>query len=243
MTKKLCHYCGTAIPATASVCPTCKFNQSRWRNNLLFVGGLGGFAALVASAMAFVIDRTNEVYKNVHWTDKVTIIDFRTGPAEGSNVYPQFSSVVLNSGDGPIFVSDFLIFWRGGNIQYFVNKLIQPNDFAIVHDPKLNYGRYSVVASNNTGEPTEEILKNTWFVDLGNPQKPQCFLAIVYSKDNVDLKRMEPYYRSINRKLVSEPVDAYVEYFSSRTKEKTQTKFPAVVVFGVASDGQCQNMN
>jgi ribosomal protein L40E len=45
---KSCSYCGSEIPIRATVCPVCKYQQTRWRNNLLFVAGLAGLIALLA---------------------------------------------------------------------------------------------------------------------------------------------------------------------------------------------------
>jgi len=240
MAKKPCVYCATKIEETASVCPTCKYHQARWRNNLLFVAGLGGIAAFVASAITFVIDRSTEIYKNIHWNDTVKIVDFRTGISTDSK--PRFSAVIFNNGDGAVFVSNIIVYWGNGNIQYRVNKLIQPNDFSVVDNPDLSAGNYQNVEANATGIPSADIVQNAWFRVVDRNGKPSCFLAVVHTKDSADLDRMDSYYRAQKQRLITASVDSYVEYLSSHSKKKVRVKFPAVTVFARSSDSECQNL-
>lgn len=196
----------------------------------------------MASAITFIVDRSTEIYKNLHWSDEIKVVDFRTGPSQSLNTYPQYSAVISNIGDGAVFVSNIIVYWRGGNIQFIVNKLIPPNDFSVVNDAKLDYGKFSTVQANTTGVPSDEIINNAWITGLGRNQEPTCFLASVYNENSADVDRMDSHYKAGGRRFILEPVDSYVEYFSSHTKRKNRIKFSAVVTFSRSTDDECQKI-
>jgi predicted nucleic acid-binding Zn ribbon protein len=153
-TTKACIYCGSEIPALATICSVCKYHQRRWRNNLIFVGGLGRLLTLIISALTFTVDRATQTYTNLVWKDRINVIDLRW-------IDRSPHIVLANNGDGPIFVSDvLLITHQGARSISRINKLIASNEI-IVHEPKEEqriWNQNPLWVENASGTPSQEIL-------------------------------------------------------------------------------------
>src|SRR5437868_6737381 len=49
-----CIYCRSNLRAAATICPTCRLYQARWRNYLPVLGGVVALVALLLSGVAYL---------------------------------------------------------------------------------------------------------------------------------------------------------------------------------------------
>lgn len=233
---KPCVYCGSPIPSSSTICPTCKFHQSKWRNNLVLIAGLSGFLALMASAVTFVADRSIQLYKNTHWRDDVALLALLTGPTG------EYSAVLSNNGDGAIFVIDLLIYWRGDSTQIRINKVIEAGSIVVMDTMKYTGPMYQRIVANLEGKASLQLLQSAriW-ADPAGPSPP-CFLAHVHSEDSTAIRMMDAFYKQGGRRLVTDKGEANLEYFSPHLKIKNRKVFPITIAFAGSTSGNCQGI-
>lgn len=73
---KKCLYCRSQISKQATVCPKCQRNQSRFRNELLFIGAIVGFLTLFVSPFTYIGKEINIAYQKIVRGDKILINSF-----------------------------------------------------------------------------------------------------------------------------------------------------------------------
>lgn len=149
MATKPCRYCASEIPSKAVLCHVCKSYQATWRNNLLFAAGAAGFITLIAGALSFTVHQIAETYKQVLWRDKINVLELSTGPS------PHLRVVLSNGGDGPVFASQVVVYWRSGSYRYPIDRTVGLNSIEIVDnlqpgDPKSPLAKYDSYVGNST---------------------------------------------------------------------------------------------
>jgi|GEM_PF-2111499 len=235
--RRPCKYCGSEIPASASICPVCKYHQASWRNTIIFLAGLTGFIAILGSALTFIVDRSVVLYKNIVWKDEVNLLYLRTG------LFPKFAVTLSNGGDGPIFLADITIYWREHNVQYNMNRALLPNEVTSIGDGNLDTlsQKYDYYVSSTDGVPTDEVVKNS---DLAEESEidSACFLRSFFNENNSDVERMNTHFRLYNNIIVSEPAVAYLSYYSLHARQKIKQHFPLMSTFIRLADARCANI-
>jgi hypothetical protein len=232
-----CRYCGSEIAASAKICPTCKYFQSPTRNLIVFYAGITGFITLLISGFAFIADRTTDFYRNLTWKDDVRVLSLVTG------LYPNFSVVVSNIGSGPVFVSDIVLNWRGGNASLYINERINAGDvFALKGNVVLPERDYDAFVYSRSGQPSQQVLEEAQF-DHETRLDKHCFLTIYSLPDSGDIARMNDYYGKNGNKLVVESAAAKIRFFSLHSKAQVQVPFSAAVTFLRSSASRCQNIS
>jgi hypothetical protein len=103
---KPCIYCKSPLEDGAILCPTCKYHQANWRNNLTFTAGLAGFVALVGSAITFIYVNAYDFVHKYTATDKIDAIYLAY---TGLEIISNARLLVSNHGDGDLFLSDIFI--------------------------------------------------------------------------------------------------------------------------------------
>lgn len=232
---KLCRYCGSAMSAPATLCPTCRSYQGRYRNIIPYLASATGLFALVASAVTFVVSQIAEAAKNHNWKDNAEIVFFSSGS------YPAFSIVAANVGDGPIFVTELLVRYGGGgdNAVYRVNAKIDKNDFFSNKVKLAHPAEYGEYISNFTGTLAGDVALNS---DISTEQKP-CFFAAFYSANSSDIARMNETYGRGGRKLVSRPVDLRLFFYGLHFGERKEVSVPAIQTFQRRLEKRCQDIS
>jgi hypothetical protein len=233
--SKPCKFCGSDLKPGASLCPTCNSYQAAWRNYSIYFAGVAGFFALLASAGAFVFSNTRVFLKEAMWNDRAEVIFFESKP------HPDFAAVIANTGDGPVFVTEIITIFRGGNAAWRINKRLEVGDFYTTQStdttPPEGYGAF---VSNSDDRPTVAILNNSApSFTFGRP----CFLETFFSSSSSDLKRMSDFYKQSNRKLVSEPIEAFLYFYSPHFRTLRSVHLPMVVTFQRSSEDRCKNIN
>src|SRR5262249_27870497 len=156
ITTRKCRYCATEIPIQATICATCKYHQSGWRNSLLFLAGLTGFITLTAGVLTFSANQMTRLYMMLSWRDTLKLFAL-SNPACEQHV------LLSNTGDGPVFASFLSVHWRGGNHGFPLERLVAPNSIELVNVKSDNkpLPKYEQVLANQTGLPTDIIINNT----------------------------------------------------------------------------------
>jgi hypothetical protein len=234
---KNCHYCGSEIAESAVICPACKYHQSTWRNLVLFFAGITGFITLMVSGFTFIADRATELYKNMTWKDDVRVVSLTTA------LSPNFSVVISNVGSGPVFVSDIVVHWRGGNSSLHINERINAGEFLKFHDIALpGKPNYNAFVHSLSGVPSQGVLNDAARDEEGEPNK-RCFLVVYFLPDSNDIERMNKFYSAHGRKLAVDQASARISFFSLHSRAKIQTDLPVSVTFVRSSADRCQGIS
>ncbi len=236
-----CRYCHTTLPkAGALLCAACKSYQDPWRNYLVFGAGITGFVALVASAITFGFNQASSAYKELFWKDEATILELQTG------VNPHQRIVIANSGDGPIFISQLAVYWRGGSMSFALDRSLEPGRVDIVDDlfseksialnKKFGTAGYIGSKSGELGEKQVEQA-DLWSDDTEPP--PPCILVSLFNNKNPDLERIRDRYLKGPTKLVTRNETATLVFYSIRTGRRHDVAVPVVAVFVKSNRGGC----
>jgi hypothetical protein len=219
---KSCSYCGSEIPIRAAVCPVCKYQQTRWRNNLLFVAGLAGLITLFVSGLAFTVDRLSLAYKSLVWQDRINVLQFHA-------VGEHFDYVIANSGDGPIFVSEIEISSgadTGLSFAYSrlfsISKPLDPNAFVVGEKGDRPHG---FVVANESGTLSPEMSTSTTSrLDTYGTQF--CYLLVLDNENSPQLAMNRHFHASeLGLKVVSFRVLGHVGFFSPHSNTRIEQKF------------------
>jgi len=237
---KPCRYCGSAIPVAASICATCKYDQSRWKNSLTNFGGLTGLITLALSAFAFLWSNSLNIIERMNWARKVEVRYFRT------EIAPEFDAVFSNSGTEPAFVDEIAVYYRGGYIRYRVDKQVEPKQFLSVETINKNLKKqYSTFIARDflrtsTGRVTPFIMSNVDFA-MKDTINPKCFTPVFFLAGEADIRRISN--MSNAGLLVTEPAEAHMIYYRSATGEKVEAKFDTVATFARSSSPECSSLS
>src|SRR6266436_88873 len=226
-TTKTCIYCGSEIPAHAAICSVCKYHQRRWRNNLIFLGGLGGLLTLVISALTFTVERAVQTYKNLVWEDRINLVDLRWIDSS-----PHL--VLANDGDGPIFVSDIILLTlQGGRYIHEINKTVVPNEILVL-EPKEEeriWKQNPRWVANESGTPSREILDDAEQLEHEGFGDRFCFTRGFFNEDSSTLAMVRQSYRETGRRVVSETATIHVGYVSSHSRKRMKEEFPIIAAY------------
>ena len=116
-----CVACKEKIAAGASICPTCKSYQWRWKNQLQYFSTIATLVVLILSGSAWL---AGKIHKAFFSRDNIQII-------EGSTIGPV---VIVNRGDDEVYVSNILL-WMAGRTsawvapQLVINEKLEPGQF------------------------------------------------------------------------------------------------------------------
>jgi hypothetical protein len=177
-------------------------------------------------------------YKNLFWKDEVSVLYFRTG------LIPQFITILSNAGDGPIFASDIIVYWRGGNVPYPIHRTITANEFLTINtnfDDASLFTKYDGYLSNKSGIPSNDLIENANLTGQ-DTKDPACFMPVFFNEDNTDIQRMNTRYRLDDTKIISEAAEAHLTYHSVHSRERIRMSFPVVATFVRLTDPDCRKI-
>jgi hypothetical protein len=231
--EKSCSYCGSQIPAGATVCSVCKYHQNRWRNNLLFAAGLAGLVGLFGSALTFTIGTSLQLYKSLKWTDRATVLKLRS-----VGLFTEL--VIANSGDGPIFITDVDVGYRGTKLATPMQKALAINEIATIRDGDDSFLKEgtNTVFQNKTGIPSQDVL-DSWRTGPDGFGHKFCFLVSYHSENDPVLVSMRKAPPDPTYKFVTEPAEAYVRYFSPLSGKRLEETVAVTAVFVISKSADC----
>ena len=109
----LCVACKNSIPTDASLCPVCKSHQANWKNQLQYFAGLAVLIVLIFSGSSWLYLEARKAIKAIWYYDEVRVISCNT----------LRSAVVLNRGDGDVFLSHMLLYMPGRSSAWAAKRL------------------------------------------------------------------------------------------------------------------------
>jgi hypothetical protein len=214
-----CVACGSSIPEGVSICVACNSYQSRWRNSLTYTASIAGFFALIASAAAFVFSNLSGAIKEAQWHDEVGI---------GQLDYPG-SVLLVNSGDGDVFVSDINFYWLDGsaNTGLSINKVVKPKNFEsiklVYSDTRQKFDsaqspRYSIEGKSLVWIRSGDGVASEKVIDESMPNRGgKCVLYSFFTETSPRIVRMSNFFKSHNMQLVTLPVKVEVVSISAHS--------------------------
>lgn len=229
---KGCVYCGTTMALMASICPTCKSYQDRWRNILLFIGAIAGAITLGVGILSFAVNQGVTAFKTAFWRDSLAVLEFE---AEG---LLSARAIVANKGDGPLLLSVVQVFLKNNsNKTYQFNR---PLEKETVSEIASIYWKRSLrldgFLGTRTGIPTAQMrdLASTAFSE-------ECIHAKIFSPDHPDLVRVKNHYDKFYIPLAVEQATALAFFYSAQSGVQKQVEFPVTVTYLRRNDGDCRN--
>jgi hypothetical protein len=238
---KSCRYCGSEMLVSATLCPTCKFFQNRFRNFLTYLAGTAAFLALVVSATAFTAGKVSDMIKERAWQDKVGVGYFKY-PGSSTKL-SEGEILLLNSGDGDVFVTDIIIAFQNGNMGIPINALVGKGEgkrvpLQLVESPLMPVtpGNASWIA-NASGAVHPNTLREA-FEDRDN----KCVHPILLTMTHSDFTRMAGFYREFRERLATVAVTATLNAYSIHTGKPTHESVQDVVMgFAVMPIENCES--
>jgi hypothetical protein len=229
---KKCRYCASVIDLSASVCPTCRYRQSRVLNWIVFCSGAAGLIALVVSGIVYSVTTVRPFYS---WSDRVIVHYFHTF----SNGHYALS--LSNSGSGPILVSEVTAYVGATeNYPFHVDKTVDAGAFltVTVRDSQKEFvGLSGGYPANADGRAPASVVSDAsmQWNDIG-----KCYAIFLINSGAEDIGRMNQAFAAVHKKLVTYPADVKVVFFDAWTGKKFDQSFPVVATFVLSSDPKCK---
>jgi hypothetical protein len=227
--QKACRWCGSLIPKAALLCKECKSYQSSWRSFTLYVGSITGILALLGSSLTFMAANWGKIFR----TYRVNLVYLSVLPGH------EFTGIISNSGNSPIFVSHLTVYWRGGNESFPILKTIASNEFSVIQRKDVEAWPYDGFLGTPNGEVFESLLRST----VNNVKDDEgCFVTYFYSEHADDLTRMNSYYASLGTKLVTDSARLQIHYNNMDDEKPLKESFKAVATFLQRKKPDCKQV-
>jgi hypothetical protein len=158
------------------------------------------------------------------------------------NVLPgyEFTGIISNSGNSPVFVSHLVVYWRGGNTSFPILKTIKPNEISAIEIKEKGFEGWplsSFIASTD-GKVSDSLLAST-----RNNISPDegCFVTLFYSEHAHDLARMNSHYALFGHRLVTDSAQVQIHYNTAEDSELVES-FRALAVFVKRRKPECEQI-
>jgi hypothetical protein len=229
--QKTCRWCGSLIPKAALLCKECNSYQSSWRSFTLYVGSIAGILALLGSSLTFMAANWGKIFR----TYRANLVYLNVLPGY------EFTGIISNSGNSPIFVSHLVVYWRGGNESFSILKTINPNELSAIEtkDKDIEGWPFSGFIASVNGEVSESLLNSTANSVKNNEG---CFVTSFYSEHAHDLTRMNSYYAHFGTKLVTDSAQVQIHYSTTEGGKHLIESSKALAVFLQRNKPECQQM-
>ena len=185
--------------------------KSWWQGWLPYLGGLVAFIALVGSLITFSISKTIEIYHQITWKEKVTVISYRS---EGPQVF-------LNTGDGQVFLSHMHIQSETDSMTRTINSIIKPGEFytlPLQANPNIDRGG---LVSGIDEDQWKNLLERYRTKEKGS-MNPSLFM-VYYSLDSPAL---QVYKRRLKETLRTVSATGTLVYFSANEGKRFEQTLP-----------------
>jgi len=198
-THTYCVMCKSEIFAGAKLCPICKSYQSRCKRSIYNCATMGGIIMVAIALLTYVTSTWPEIRKMFFWRDVVEITAFKSK----SNI------VILNSGDGKVFVSNLLLYSKELEFSTSIpiNKTIESKAF-LVYD--LNPATRDL-ATWDTGAFTEDFWQSILL--KGRPMQAECIQWFFYYPDDPEYQLLK---MALGSDLRSVSANATIYFHSGR---------------------------
>jgi hypothetical protein len=219
---KDCRWCAAKIPQQALICKECKSDQLRTVYFIRWLAGVSSVLALLGAAVTFIAANWQETSKRLFWRDSINLVHLNGVPGY------KFNAVLSNTGDGPVFVSVVIVYWRGSNHSFRVQKTVPSRDFSVLIEESESWASNAGYLASSTGIPTENVLQSA---AINARLESGCFVTNFYDAGAPDLTRMNSFYSARKRTLVTDPAKVDVHYSSLHDGKVAVANFDVVATF------------
>jgi hypothetical protein len=216
-----------------------KGRQAWWQWWLPYLGGIAGFLALLGSLMAFTISKSIEIYKQVTYKEKITVISYDS----------RKNWLFLNSGDGEVFLSHMMIRCPELGIDMVdkLNTAVKPKEF--LHNTNEQGGPDSETPVSGVSNDEWDVIQDKVAAGENRYTRPcktedgkegkdefTLRLTFLFSNDNELL-----FYKSdLGKELRTLEASGELVYFSANSGERLKQDVPLVgVVFQKKVNDKC----
>jgi predicted nucleic acid-binding Zn ribbon protein len=215
MTETQCVECGSEISEGVTLCSKCGSYQSRKKNLLLFISKVASALSVLAAAIIYISSTLLSLYEQYNTTDDVEVISFASHD----------EAVILNKGDGPVFISHFsLKAERGGTAIVPVNKTLEPNQILTHSTDSERFKRlakYKLIS----GKVLDDWISEN---KHASGSEDACTVYAVIHENDPKMQLMSENYG--NKKFTGKGETA-LHYYSLKSKKKITVNFPSRTVY------------
>jgi hypothetical protein len=206
-----CAACKSDIVSGATICPTCRTYQSKWKSFFQFAAPAAGWVSLVFAALAYVVSISGQFYHALVARDDLRIVGFDTRKL-----------VLQNKGDTDIFVSHIQLRSKelGRSQVLIVRKIIKKSEFFehSFDETKLYEKPWRV------GDRTFE--ESAWRKLLTQGYDTPCSRwRFFFVQDAAYIHLREVFTKNIPKLFKSLPVDAHIQFDSLLAGERKRQQF------------------
>jgi hypothetical protein len=236
---KPCRYCASPIPQEASLCSVCKSDQHPWKTRSVFLSGIAGFLALVASAATYVTTSLRSIYAQQYAPERLELHDFEV---DFGNVY---AGAISNPNDQEVYIASVFIAWNKGTRFLRVGKTIRPHTFLRFEGDRFDVNQITSAGilafpKNISGRPfsLDKIYKATNLaVSVKSPDPAKfdeelpCIWPQFYSHEDTAFQMYQDFNNKFGSELITDRAQARLEFWTPRSPEKKFTEIELVVAF------------
>jgi hypothetical protein len=217
--KARCVACKSEINQGATLCPTCKTYQSKWKSVVQYIAGIVGILTILASLFVYIVSGLPIVRKELLWKDKVNVLSFNSNQ----------DLVITNVGDGDIFLSHVDLRANGPDVLTSILRIgisvptgaVSKHRFFSDHQemkerPKMN------LVSGVSEDAWNEALRRAAHHD------DPCFAIIFYYAKDPSYLQMVNAYQEKGKVFQTIPSTAALHFYSVGSKKDLKEEFPVV---------------
>jgi predicted nucleic acid-binding Zn ribbon protein len=218
--KQPCIACRTAIEPGATICPTCKSWQTRWKNTATFYGSYATALALILSGATYI---GKNLYDLLYTIDDAEVLEFSL---PGYQVYS-------NQGTSDLFLSHVESYWQGGNTSIVIGRLLDRGKTYVREETEEEIKRDHTIGHmfihNQSGDATSLLSRPS-----------SCFASRIFSRDHFAVKQMNTAYSQMGEKLALVNTESTLFYYSANGTKLYHKTFPTVVAFTDLQHPECR---
>ena len=218
--KQPCIACRTLLEAGATICPTCKSWQKKWKNSVTFYGGFVTAAVIIFSAVTYIGSVISEMWSPRYDAE---VLNFK---------YPG-SQTYANPGTNDVFLED---------VEFYCGK---NNSFSDIVGAILKRGTIYVREATTESKDLVAISLQHPFIHNKNgdgasllprarisPIPDTCFAIHIYSKGHFSTRQMTKAFEATdNSKLAIVNAEGTLRYYSLNGGTTYTKSFPAELAF------------
>jgi hypothetical protein len=218
--KQLCVACRTAVEPGATVCPTCKSWQARWKNTATYYGSYATALALILSGATYV---GKNLYDLLHHIDDAEVLEFSQ---PGNAVYS-------NLGTSDVFLSHVESYWGdGANNSIQIGKQLSHGDIyyreETEEEKKEDQTFHHPFISNETGDGSTLLAR------------PRCFAFRILSNDHFWIKQINKLYETMKQKLAMVNSESILFYYVGGSATPRRKIFSTIIAFVDLERPECR---
>jgi hypothetical protein len=226
--KALCKACKAELNPGATLCPTCKTYQNKWKSSLEYIARIAVVFTLLASLGVYSVSAFPAARKQLFWKDKVKVLSFDSNQ----------DLVIANVGDGDIYLSHVDLRAHGPDVLTRILRIgisvptgtVAKHRFSSDHPDIQEQPAMKLVSSVSEAAWKEASRRATHHDD-------PCFAIIFYYADDPSSRQLEHAHQG--KLFQTIPATATLHFYSVGSKKALEEAFPVVGTVALRSIPTC----